>query len=71
MLNLIVSLPKPPINTFTFRGVRRDFYFYRIFNDIRIVPDGTPRSIWGYPVCLCPTKRTPGLNELIFYIFRI
>ena len=22
------------------------------------------RPIWGYAVCLCPTKRTPGLNEL-------
>ena len=20
--------------------------------------------MWGYAVCLCPTKRTPGLNEL-------
>ena len=28
----------------------------------RIAPDGTPRSaahIWGYSVCLCPTKGTP------------
>ena len=23
------------------------------------------RHIWGYSVCLCPIKRTPGLNELI------
>ena len=22
------------------------------------------RHIWGYSVCLCPTKGTPGLNEL-------
>ena len=22
------------------------------------------RHIWGYAVCLCPTERTPGLNEL-------
>ena len=22
------------------------------------------RYIWGYAVCLCPTKKTPGLNEL-------
>ena len=22
------------------------------------------RHIWDYAVCLCPTKRTPGLNEL-------
>ena len=28
------------------------------------------RHIWGYTVCLCPIKRTPGLNELksTFYI---
>ena len=25
------------------------------------------RLIWGYAVCLCPTKGTPGLNEFIFY----
>ena len=37
----------------------------------RIAPDGTPRSVashlggGGYVVCLYPTKRTPGLNELI------
>ena len=23
------------------------------------------RHIWGYVVCLCPTKGTPGLNEII------
>ena len=23
------------------------------------------RHVWGYYVCLCPIKRTPGLNELI------
>ena len=23
------------------------------------------RHIWGYAVCLCPIKGTPGLNELI------
>ena len=28
---------------------------------IRIAPDGTPHSA---AVCLCPTKGTPGLNEL-------
>ena len=22
------------------------------------------RHIWGYSVCLCPIKETPGLNEL-------
>ena len=31
----------------------------------RIAPDGTRRHIWGYTVCLCHTKRTPGLYELI------
>ena len=33
----------------------------------RIAPDGTPRSAashLGYVVCLCPTKGTPGLDEL-------
>ena len=38
----------------------------------RTAPDGTPQNgrrdlrchIWGYAVCLCPTKRTPGLYEL-------
>ena len=25
----------------------------------------TRRHIWGYSVCLCPIKGTPGLNELI------
>ena len=23
------------------------------------------RHIWGYTVCLCPTKGTPGLNEKV------
>ena len=34
----------------------------------RIAPDKRRvlrRHIWGYAVCLCPTKRTPDLNELI------
>ena len=26
------------------------------------------RHIWGYAVCLCPIKRTPGLNELSTHI---
>ena len=30
----------------------------------RIAPDDSSASIWGCTVCLCPTKRTPGLNEL-------
>ena len=28
------------------------------------------RRIWGYAVCLCPTKGTPGLNELNHYADR-
>ena len=52
-------------STFIFRGVRSDFYFSSHFSikfpcTNRIASDGTPRSA----VCLCPTKRTPGLNEL-------
>ena len=30
----------------------------------RIAPDGTSRSVWGFSVCVCPIKGTPGLNEL-------
>ena len=30
----------------------------------RIAPDGAA-SHWGYAVCLCPIKGTPGLNELM------
>ena len=40
----------------------------KILSADRIVPDGTPRSAalhLGYAVCLCPTKRTTVLNELI------
>ena len=29
------------------------------------------RHIWGYSVCLCPIKGTPGLNELICVIYYI
>ena len=48
----------------------------------RIAPDGTPHSVASH-LCLCPTKGTPGLNELkgiliqnhnnlnIYRIFRI
>ena len=25
------------------------------------------RHIWGYSVCLCPIKGTPGLNEIIVF----
>ena len=34
----------------------------KILKANRITPDGT--YIWGYSVCLCPIKGTPGLNEL-------
>ena len=27
------------------------------------------RHIWGYYVCLCPIKRTPGVYELKGYVF--
>ena len=58
--------------TVIFRGVRSDFYLLFHFSmkflcANRIGPDGTPRSAAshrGYAVCLCPTKGTPGLNEL-------
>ena len=51
-------------STFIFRGVRSDFYFLSDFSmkfqcANRIATDGTPimrRHIWGYTVCLCPTK---------------
>ena len=26
------------------------------------------RPIWGYAVCLCPIKGTPGLNELKIFV---
>ena len=63
-------------STFIFGGVRSDFYFLSHFLTKflcanRIATDGTPRSAashLGYTVCLCPTKGTPGLNELIRFI---
>ena len=36
----------------------------------RIAPDGTPHSA-GYSVCLCSTKRTPGLYELNGSVLRM
>ena len=43
-------------STFIFRGVRSGFYFFiSFFDEISLC----------YAVCLCPTKRTPGLNELM------
>ena len=48
-----------------------DFLFHfstKFLSANRIAPDGKPRRhIWNYSVCLCPIKRTPGLNELINY----
>ena len=60
-------------STVIFKGIRIDFRFLfhfsmKILFANRIAPDGTPRSAAshrGYAVCLCPTKRTPGLYELI------
>ena len=43
-------------------------FFYENLLAKRIAPDGSRvlrRHIWGYAVCLCPTKGTPGLNELM------
>ena len=62
--------------TFVFRGLKNDFYFLSHFSlkflfANRIAPDGMPGHIWGYAVCLCPTKRMPGLNELIIFRFHI
>ena len=62
-------------STFIFRGVRSDFYFFiSFFDEISLCKQNSPRwdmgrrvlrrHIWGYSVCLCPTKGTPGLNEL-------
>ena len=31
----------------------------------------TRRHIWGYADCLCPTKRMPGLNELISILWTV
>ena len=58
-------------STFLSRGIRSNFSFLfhfsmKFMSAKRIALDGTPRSaaspvIWGYSVCLCPIKRTPGL----------
>ena len=58
-------------STFNFWCVRSDFYFLSLFSlkllcANRIAPDG--RHIWGYSVCLCPIKRTPGVNELRCFV---
>ena len=55
-------------STFIFRGVRNDF-FISFFDEIPPWPQMgrriLRRHIWGYVVCLCPIKGTPGLKELI------
>ena len=48
------------------RGFRCDFkilihFWMKFLQANRISPDGTPH-IWGYSVCLCPTKRVPGIK---------
>ena len=52
-------------STFIFRGVRSDFYFLsHFFDEISLCKQNSPRwddalrrPIWGYAVCLCPTKK--------------
>ena len=55
---------------FAWRGIMHAcsaFIFISVFNEFFLCANstnGTPRSvrhIWGYPVCLCPTKGTPGV----------
>ena len=52
-------------STLIFRGVRSDFEFLshflmKLLLANRIAPDDSAASIWGYAVCLCPIKRSPG-----------
>ena len=53
-------------STFLFRGVKSDLYFIFLFSmkflQANIIV--LRRHIWGYAVCLCPIKETPGVNEL-------
>ena len=46
------------VSTLICRGVRSSFSFLFHFSLLRL-------HIWGYSVCLCPIKRTPGLYGLI------
>ena len=54
-----------------FRGIRSIFFLFLFHFSIkfmlpnRTAPNGTPRLIWGYFVCLCPTKKDAGLKWLI------
>ena len=48
-------------STFIFRDVRSDFYFLFDFSMKFLCV--LRRHIWGYAVCLCSIKRTPGLYE--------
>ena len=52
-----------------FTDIRSNFSFLfhltmKFMSAIRIGPDWTPRHIWGFSVCQCPIKRTPGLHGL-------
>ena len=43
------------------------FFFITFFDEISLCKQDSRvlrRHIWGYTVCLCPTKGTPGLSEL-------
>ena len=59
-------------STLIFRGFGCNFeslfhFSMKFLYASRIAADGTPRlrcHIWGYSVCLCLIKGTPGLNEL-------
>ena len=45
-------------STFIFRGIGSDISFLFHFS--------MKRHIWGYSVCLCPIKKTPGLYGIEF-----
>ena len=47
-------------STVIIRDIRGDFEFLFLFS-MKFL---NPNRIWGYSVCLCPIKGTPGLNEL-------
>ena len=48
-------------------GVKSDLNFIQSFDENSLSKQNRPRwgaAFWGYFVCLCPIKGTPGLNEL-------
>ena len=54
---------------FSFRGIRSNFlilfhFLMKIMSANRIAPDGMPRFVWGFSVCVFPIKRMPGLYGL-------